>query len=232
VGLQVTLADILTAARLKSDNVRLTDAQLLPVVNKGHTALHNLLADAIADFKLSSKTFSTTANTGTYDVTASPISVADFFLFRGLEIQVGSGADDWADVNPYQWKQRNSFRNAQLYTPGSTNRIYQYRYQDKNIVLKPTPVAVDAFKVWYTPTAYQFTSTADATAIDGIDGYDDFISNYVAIFCLINEDRDTSALLRQQAEIKETIQKLKASRDAGAPRIVAAAADLQDLWEW
>jgi hypothetical protein len=64
--------------------------------------------------------------------------------------------------------------------------------------------------------------------IDSVNGWDDFVTTTAAIECLQAEGGDTTTLERKKAEQKQRIKEMAASRDTGAPQVVAAASDWYD----
>ena len=93
-----------------------------------------------------------------------------------------------------------------------------------NIVFTPQPDAIHSVRVWYIPTAQQFSSTTPATStttFDDINGYAEYVVLDAAMKCLQKEESDVSVLYAQKKDMKRRIEEAADNRDAGSPLSVS-----------
>ena len=93
-----------------------------------------------------------------------------------------------------------------------------------NIIFTPTPDANTEIRVWFVPTAQQFSSSTPATSTttyDDFNGYAEYVVIDAAIKCLQKEESDVSVLLAQKAAMKRRIEEAANNRDAGHPLTVS-----------
>ena len=137
-----------------------------------------------------------------------------------------SANNQYIPLKPYIWKDRSLYSNSYLGSTIAPFPFYRYRFVGSNLVLTPQPLAANIIRFSYTPTFTPLVNLTDT--LDGVNGFEQYIVNFAAIQCLINEQQDTSQIERQQEHIEARITKLAASRDSGEPEYVAAAAQSDD----
>ena len=89
-----------------------------------------------------------------------------------------------------------------------------------NLVFSPQPEGVTNVRVWYIPTAQQFSSATPATStttFDDYNGYAEYVVVDAAIKCLQKEESDVSVLRAQKVEMRRRIEEAADNRDAGSP---------------
>lgn len=302
MALEVTLSSLLTATRLLADNHRLTDAQLIPVINQGCSRLHDKLTAAHgADYKMSFANFylpssvttlpivysvtfgsgstafslgatltgstsgskgiirgvsaissvtgvlqlsdlsftpnlagagfsaselltDTSGGSATYVSNNGGCGAGDFYRLRGLDIFQSAG--QYLPLKPYVWKDRNAYTNAYAAFGTYPGTYLRYRILGKTLAFVPKPSASQLLRMSYTPTVQPLVVLTDT--IDGIDGWEQYIVNFAAMQCLLNEECDTSAIERQQGAYESQLTKMAEERDDGSPQVVAAASDSDD----
>lgn len=160
----------------------------------------------------------------TYVANNGGVGAADFYKLRGLDIFQSAG--QYLPLKPYVWKDRNAYTNAYAAFGTYPGTYLRYRILGKTLAFVPTPNASQLMRLSYTPTITPLVNTTDV--IDGIDGWEQYIVNYAAMQCMLNEECDTSAIERQQAAYDATLTKMAEERDDGSPQVVAAASDSDD----
>ncbi len=218
MALTVTLTSLYNQVRLLSDNARLTDTQILPMINAGYCQLYDKLTEAYgADYNLSITTFNTSATTTYALSTVAP----NFYKLRGLDVQYQG--TQYLPLKPFIWKDRNAYTAAFASLGQFPGTYLRYRIQGASIVFTPLPNAVQQIRMSYTPAPTLLVNTSDT--IDGIDGWEQYVINFAAMQCLMNEEADTSQIAQQQMQMENRITKMAMERDSGEPQIVAAASE-------
>jgi hypothetical protein len=175
----VTLSDARSAVlRLGGVDVSadLTSTVLNEAINAGIAELHDLLLEKADDRLVTSTTLTTSIGV---ESVALPTT---FYELRKLEIVDGSTPSGYRKL--YQ----GSLDSSHLYTTVVGKR-YRYRLQGSNLVLMPTPQAIESLRLFYIP--YATVLTADADLIDGYNGYEDLIYHLAWRRCLVRQDLAT-----------------------------------------
>jgi len=224
VALTVSLTSLVNQVQILADNHRLTTAQITGFVNQGYTMLYDKLTEAYgADYNLSVTTFNTVVGQNSYALsTVAP----DFYKLRGLDVQYQG--TQYLPLKPYVWKDRNAYTNAYAAFGQFPGTYLRYRIQGATIVFAPVPNTANQIRMSYTPAPVLMVAGTDT--IDGVDGWEQYIVNFAAIQCLINEETDASQIMKQQAEIEARITKMAMDRDTGEVTRVAAASETDNDW--
>ena len=204
------------------DNLFVSDVEVQTYINAGIAELHDLLVQTYGqDYYVSSKTFNTAADKDTYPINDSTstenINITDFYKLRGVDAKINGS--DYFTIRPFNFNERNLYNNWGTWSLlGLTN--VRYRMVGGNVVFTPTPDGVTAVRIWYIPTAQQFTAGTPSTSTDtydDINGYAEYVVIDAAIKCLQKEESDVSVLLKQKADMKRRIEEAANNRDAGHP---------------
>ena len=202
------------------DNYFVSDLEVQTYINAGIAELHDILIQTYGqDYYITSSTFNTVANQDTYSISTEVGT--DFYKLRGVDAQI-NGAD-YFTLEPFNFNERNLYQNW-----GSWNLLnltnVRYRMVGGTIIFSPTPKAVTSVRVWYIPTAQQFSSTTPATStttFDDINGYAEYVVIDAAIKCLQKEESDVQALMIQKQAMRKRIEDAASNRDAGSPLSVS-----------
>lgn len=215
----VTLSTLRTRARARCDQVNsqfVADSELNAFLNASADELYDILVQKFGDdYYAKSSSFTTAANTPTYDLPA------DFYKLLGIDLKV---AGETLTLERYAFRDRNLYSNSPTLPLG---KQYRYRLEGSKIRLTPTPDAGEAGTIWYVPLRTQMS--ADGDTLDGVSGWEEYVVVDAAIKCVAKEEGDPSVLMAEKAALLRRIESASAHRDAGAPPSVA------DVWsdtEW
>ena len=219
--------DLVTRVRQRADmvdNYFVGDSEIQTYLNAGIAELHDLLIQTYGqDYYVSSSTFNTAAGTSSYPIASSTSgpNITNFYKLRGMDAKINGS--DWFTLRPFNFNERNVYSNWGSWSLlGLTN--IRYRLVGSNIEFIPEPDNVTAVRVWYIPTAQQFSSTTPATStttFDDINGYAEYVVIDAAIKCLQKEESDVSVLYAQKKDMKRRIEESANNRDAGSPLSVS-----------
>ena len=220
----VTIATLMSRSRQRADmenNNFVQDSELVSYINAGLAELHDILVQEYGeDYYVQSKDFTTVADTDTYPIESSTSgpNITDFYKLRGIDAKI-NGAD-YFTLQPFNFNERNLFQNWGSWSLlGITN--VRYRLVGSNIIFTPKPDGATAVKIWYIPTAAQFSSSTDtSTKWNDINGYAEYVITFAAIRMMQKEESDVSILLNQKAELTKRITDAAANRDADNPLTV------------
>ena len=206
-------------ADMESSNF-VSDIEVQTYINGSITELHDLLIQVYGqDYYVSSNTFTTTAGTDTYALSTS--AGADFYKLRGMDAKLNGS--DFFTLSPFNFNERNIRQEGSLSNVLGIANL-RYRLVGSNIIFTPTPDANTEIRVWFVPTAQQFSSSTPATSTttyDDFNGYAEYVVIDAAIKCLQKEESDVSVLLGQKAAMKRRIEEAANNRDAGHPLTVS-----------
>lgn len=202
-------------ADIESATLRFPDAELLVYANASAQELYDLLIASGSDFNLKSGTpFNTASGTDLYAL------ATDFYQLRGLDVAVGGPAP--LSLKRFTFEERNVDASR---TPGWPTA---YRLSGAYVRLWPIPQGVYAVTPWYYPVLTLMT--VDASTIDFIHGWEEYVVVDAAMKCLRKDDRDVSVLMAQKVAIRDRIIGMAANRDAAAPERVGDVDNVPDGW--
>ena len=192
----------------------------------GYVGLSNLSFTAgLPGFTVGETITDTATGSAKYSSNNGGIGAADFYKLRGVDVQY-SGTQ-YLPLKPFIWKDRNAYTNAYATFGQFPGTYLRYRLQGQNLIFTPTPTTVNVIRFNYTPAPQLLVNSTDV--IDGVDGWEQYVINFAAMQCLINEESDISQIAAQQAQIEARITKMAENRDTGEPMRVAAASDCDDF---
>jgi hypothetical protein len=211
-----TLSDIRLAAKRRADmesSFFVADDEWLSIINASAAELYDLLIAHFGDDYYSQAATATT--TGNGEMLSLP---ANFYKLTGVDMLIQSTTDQWVTIRPFNMSERNRtrFPGFQSYY-GLTN--LRYRLNGSNLWLIPKPSAGITFRIWYVPRFVPMTG--DASTLDGVSGWEEYVVVDAAIKALVKEESDPSALMAQKAALKERIEIMAANRDPGGPQTVS-----------
>ena len=219
----ITESSLVTRVRQRADmesNNFVSDVEVQTYINGSIAELHDLLIQVYGqDYYVSSNTFTTTAGTDTYALSTS--AGADFYKLRGMDAKLNGS--DFFTLSPFNFNERNIRQEGSLSNVLGVANL-RYRLVGSNIIFTPTPDANTEIRVWFVPTAQQFSSSTPATSTttyDDFNGYAEYVVIDAAIKCLQKEESDVSVLLGQKAAMKRRIEEAANNRDAGHPLTIS-----------
>ena len=225
----ITESALVARVRQRADmeeNYFVSDLEVQTYINVGLSELHDLLIQTYGqDYYISSKTVTTTSGIDTYPINDSTssydIAATDFYKLRGIDAKLNGNI--WSTLIPFNFNERNLNQQGSITNVwGLTNT--RYRLVGEDLVFTPSPNSSIDIKVWYIPTAQQFSSVTPATStttFDDINGYAEYVIIDAAIKCLQKEESDVQVLLAQKTAMKRRIEVAASNRDAGSPLSVS-----------
>lgn len=139
-----------------------------------------------------------------------------FYKLSGVDLAIQNTNNGYVTVSKFNFIDRNRF----IY-PNTASTIYgvfnmQYRLVGDKIMFIPTPSANQAVRLWYIPRMTQLLADNDITDI-GISGWLRYAIVRAAIYALVKEESDVTALEQELMFLKARIEETASNRDAGAP---------------
>jgi len=216
----VTGTTLINRIRQRADQVNsgfVSDSEILNWIGVYQRALDDLLIRTYgADYSATSCTFSATAGTANYSLSA--LTGGMFYKGLGLDIADTSSPTGWRDVKPYNWHDRNQPSLISAFTLNLTNGDVRYRFYGTNLNLAPTPSGTTQMKLWYCPQTAAISLSTDQ--MDDVNGWSEYIVIRSAIAIKDKEESDTSILQADLANITQRIIDMAPNRDAGeAPTV-------------
>lgn len=211
----VTLQSIKYKVRLAADMLNsnfVTDTDLLYFIQDSYKDFYNEVVESGSDYY-------TIPVALTVTVGNSVALPNNFWKMRGLD-DISGGASAPLTVQRYNFAERNDYEDL------GYNYLGQNRYSDvrHNIIgnllyILPADRAKRPFTLWYVPTPT--LPVLDADTIDVLQGYDKYIIYDCAIKCLAKEESDTSVYSKLFAQVKESLTRMKPTRDESTNEKVA-----------
>jgi hypothetical protein len=212
----MTLLQLRTAVRQRADQVNSTfiaDAELTSFINQSAYELYDVLVQKYGDgYYAKSATFTTD---GVSETTAL---AADFYKLLGVDLQTTSTPSGWLTLRPFTMAERNRNWRPNV-GPVLGFTAIRYRLHGDNLWLTPLPVAGQTVRYWYVPRMTELT--IDASTLEGISGWTEYVIVDAAIKCLVKEESDPSALMAAKAGLLKRIEEAAGNRDEGAPPTVS-----------
>ncbi len=208
----VTLATLKTqvkeAANMENSSF-ISDAELTRYIDMSYAELYDLLVATFEDYYAIGPT-EFTISTG--NTQALP---ADFYKLIGIDCKFGSS---WYPIKRFEMAERGRWVNAnKLAYVGLIN--IGYRIVGSNIVMYPESSVKGTYRYWYVPKRTDLTT--DASTLDGVNGWQEYVVIDAAIKCLRKEESDVSVLMAEKEQIKKRIEAMAPNRDEGTPKKIA-----------
>lgn len=193
-----TLLQLRDRCKQESDNVNssfISDPEWNNLINASYQELYGLITSAFGnDYFVQTPASGYTFQTdGINDHFALP---ADFYKLLAVDIQLLS-PNYWVALKPFMMSERNDFG-----------------YLGTMI-----PMAGQTLRLLYVPRA--ITLSADTDAIDGVNGWEEYVVVDAAIKALVKEESDVTAFAARKAGLLERLQGEITNRDAGSPATVS-----------
>lgn len=202
-----TLAQLRERVRQRADMVNslfVSDSELNQYISDSYTELYDLLVLKFEDYYLEEYTASVASGASSIDLPTN------FYKLRAVDF--AEGDNSWTTLRPFNFMDRNNENVARGYYGSNYPR---YRVMGNKLLLSPTECAPGNYKLWIVPRATALTT--DASTVDGVNGWDDYIVVDAAIKCLQKEESDVSVLMVLKGDLKNRIQAAAAERDVGYP---------------
>lgn len=218
MGTSTTFGAIILAAQQRADRVNsgyITDAEWKTMANASLQQLYEKLVEAYGNdyFNQVSSNISTDGLTDTY---ALP---TDFFKLLGVDLRIfasGTSAEGWVTVWKFNFAQRNAFT---LPSAGGIRgaSFLRYRLRGSTIVFQPIPQGGQTLRLWYAPVFTPLVNDADT--FDGVNGWEEWAVNDIAMKALVKDESDLSGVAALQQVQNDRLQTIIENRDPGAPEV-------------
>jgi len=207
-----TLSSLRTRVRARADMKNsnfVEDDELNQYINSSYQELYDILVSSFEDYyTLAPVLFSITSG-NTY---ALP---SNFYKLRGVDASLDGS--NFYTMQPFDFASRNNYsQNFGVLNNGQYQN--QYRIVGNNLYFTPEDGATGNYRLWYVPRAT--TLTLDASTLDGINGWEEYVVVDAARKCLAKEESDTSFLLAEKEALRQRITTMAARRDAGMPKSI------------
>jgi hypothetical protein len=222
---QTTLKTVRDMVRQRCDMVNsnfITDDELNGYINLSYFELYDILTTKFQDYDVAVSSVIPTAS-GTIQNNLIFFDLPDdFYKLSGVDlVQAPTGNNYAVTLKSFPWPERNKFL-----TPITTlYHVANVRYclRGKKLVIAPCIQMGVWLNIWYIPRPVALV--ADASVIDGVSGWEEYVIIDAAIKCLQKEESDVSVLMAQK------MNKLKAIEDAASNRDIGTSKTMSDqLW--
>ena len=217
----VTLQQLMDRSRQRADQVNsgfIADSELISWINVYKREYEDLLVRTFgADYSATSTTFSATANTENYNLSA--LTGGTFYKLMGLDVADSSSPTGYRDVKAFNFHDRNKMFLPNTVLPVQNNGEVRYRVWGQNLMLRPVPTGTVTMKLWWTPQSTALSLTSDT--FDDVNGWSELIVLDAAIAMKDKEESDTSVLQMDRQRMVQRITEMAPNRDAGDPHTIA-----------
>lgn len=196
-----------------------SDSEWNRYINSAAKELYGLLTSKGLLYTTVSDTISTNGTDDTYSLPS------DFYKLSGVDYNV--------DGLPYPME-AYTFEDRHRFTDQSPQQILRYLLvgQDK-IRFNPVPNP-QTITIWYEPVLA--TLASDGDTFNGINGWEEYVIVRAAMWALLKEESDVSALASDLAFLRDRIETESNNRDQGPAGMVTDVNrdfDKRRLrWEW
>lgn len=205
MALDVTLAYLKEQVRARADQQNsqfIQDAELTNYINGSVSSLYDLLVETAEDYYMASQVIPIIQGTNEYSLPTN------FYKVLGVDYLVNNKPVPMSRFN---------FRDRHLYNYlDARPEIVRYAIWGSLLVFKPVAPRIASVTLWYVPTVTKLVNDTDV--LDGVNGWEEYAILDAAIKCMVKEESDPTALLAQQASVKERIKTMAKDRDQGEPR--------------
>ncbi len=224
----VTLQQLLDRTRQRADQVNsgfVTDSEITNWINVYKREYEDLLVRTFgADYSATSATFSATAGTENYNLSA--LTAGTFYKLQGLDVTDSSSPTGWRDVKAFNFHDRNRTTMSGNVLSTQSNGDVRYRVWGPSLTLRPVPTGTLAMKLWWTPQTIAMSVTTDS--FDDVNGWSELIVLDTAIAIKDKEESDTSVLQVDRQRMVQRITEMAPNRDAGDPMTIADVQNRND----
>lgn len=216
-----TLSSLRTRVRARADMKNSTfveDSELNQYINSSYQELYDILVSSFEDYYTAAPTsFTITAGLNYYTLPS------DFYKLRGVDASLDGS--NYYTMQPFDFANRNNF-NQNSSVLNAANYQKQYRLVGSRLYITPEDDAVGSYRIWYVPSAT--TLTVDASTLDGINGWEEYVVVDAARKCLAKEESDTTNLVGEKEALRQRIISMSARRDAGMPKTITDLRESQN----
>ncbi|NBS70223.1 hypothetical protein EBT31_15120 [bacterium] len=231
MGYNITVSSLVTNARQRANKERsnfVTDAEILQLVDRAYKELYDLVVTSYQDYYAEDYDFTTVGGQKEY---ALP---SNFYKLLGVDMYID--ADRFVTLRQFMFQERNKYR-FNMITPTIPAQIMQYHILGSNLRLMPSPTSQTAMKVWFVPRAKNLTTSAspgtdEVNQVDCQNGWEDFIITSAAIYILIKEESDVTALMAMKEEAKQRVLSTSVNRNTAEPERVYDVGSIADNWRF
>lgn len=189
--------------------------------------LYDLLVNSFEDYRILTLDESTVV----LDDARQYILPQDFFKLRGVDFAL-SGTQ-WCTLKPIPWNERNSYINGSYGPMGYIllGRPYFNGVQQNYLQILPEVGApTTSYRVFYTPKPTIPVNGADA--IDGINGWEEYVIADVTGHVLDEASRDSSMEYARKNAMSQRIAVMSKKRDSGMAKQSALVSERGNNWPW
>lgn len=204
MALNVSLGDMITAARQRSDqenSLFCTNAEITQLINANIRKIHRRIVKSYGNaYAGASTTITTVAGTEAYALPATFMKLSSY----GVWWIVGN---EKRRMSRYDPNRSNDQEPAEGWTTWSYDRRSNVQYDlfNKQIRFLPTPRAAHSVLVYYIPTPT--TLVLEADVYDGIAGFEEAIIWATAADMLAKQESDNSFQVAQMnAELQDLLE--------------------------
>ncbi len=176
-----------------------TSSVLNVFVNDAIAELHGMIKKKRDDRLVTSTTLTTAVGVETVSLPTT------FLELRKLEIV------DASEPSGYRRLRAGSLDASHRFST-LVGKRYRYRLQGGNLVLMPTPQAVETLRLYFIP--YATVLTSDSDTLDGYNGYEQVVYALGWKRCLISQDLPTADLEREIGRLFDQVSSDADGRDA------------------
>lgn len=231
MGYNITVSSLVTNARQRANKERsnfVTDAEILQLVDRSYKELYDLVVTSYQDYYAEDYDFSTVGGQKDYPLPDN------FYKLLGVDMYID--ADRFVTLRQFMFQERNKYR-FNMITPTIPAQILQYHILGSNLRLMPSPTSATTMKLWYVPRAKNLTTSASPGAdqinqVDCQNGWEDFIITSAAIYILIKEESDVTALMAMKEEAKQRVLSTSINRNTAEPERVYDVGSIADNWRF
>lgn len=225
----MTLAEVRLAARQRADMENsqfVADSEWNQLIAQSYFELYDLLVQKYGNDYFVAEPVTITAD-GTSDRFSLPngtlySSAPAFYKVLGVDVKISNTADNYVALKNFTFADRNRLQSAYVPEPyGSSG--YRYRVTGDKLWISPRAQSGQQFRLWYVPRLTP--PTADASTLDGISGWTEYVIVDAAIKALQKEESDVSVLLAQKVALIRRIEAAAENRDAANPQRVTDTSD-------
>lgn len=184
-----------------SDNY-VDDTELNGMINASLGLWHSMVATAVPE-RYEAEDDITATGAASYNLPAD--------YYKTLAVEYVESDGDRRDLRRVSFRERNRFERS------TSSTALGYRIVGSTIVLIPAPDSGSYKHVYVT---HADVLSADGDTVDGVNGWEEWITFDVAIKLMLKEESDASHLIYERNRLTQEIQQAAADRNAGESRRV------------
>jgi hypothetical protein len=213
-----------TADRVNSNFVSTAEWNIF--INIAAQELYDMLIGAYEDYNLAAPyTFVTDGINNGYALPdgvitdVNGIKTQPLYKLMGVDCGLANNNNARVTLNKFNFIDRNNY----VY-PNVTSTYFgvfnlRYRMLGSKLSFIPTPSAGQYITVHYIPRLP--TLLKDTDVLDGVSGWARYVVVRAAIYALVKEESDVSALEQELMFMKQRIEEMAQNRDAGEPSTIS-----------